>query len=214
MNLGVPQRAGNLLNGSATGRSSRRSDSAPRSWLVSLQSAVGLKAAVSAGCERMKAVRRLGRGPCYSFCGTRHHRSRTMHRHITSSPVSLVRSFLAGYLRNVNQIWQGNRSTGRKPAPVPLCPSQIPHDLTWDRARAAACQSCGTAHHYLGGPRQSCLSCGGGPVRWPPSRLCCVSEEPVGLVQREWDYLLSRLAALSKESGTALPGVLTRNVNN
>jgi hypothetical protein len=30
-----------------------------------------------------------------------------------------------------------NRSTGRKPAPVPLCPPQIPHDLIWDRTRAA-----------------------------------------------------------------------------
>jgi hypothetical protein len=36
------------------------------------------------------------------------------------------------------KIGRGNRSTGRKPAPVPLCPPQIPHDLTWDRTRAAA----------------------------------------------------------------------------
>jgi hypothetical protein len=35
------------------------------------------------------------------------------------------------------RIGRGNRSTRRKPAPVPLC-SQIPHDLTWDRTRAAA----------------------------------------------------------------------------
>jgi hypothetical protein len=27
-------------------------------------------------------------------------------------------------------ISKGNRSTQRKPAPVPLCPPQIPHDLT------------------------------------------------------------------------------------
>jgi hypothetical protein len=26
-----------------------------------------------------------------------------------------------------------NRSTRRKPAPVPHCPPQIPHDLTWAR---------------------------------------------------------------------------------
>jgi hypothetical protein len=36
------------------------------------------------------------------------------------------------------RIDKGNRSTRRKPAPVPLCPPQIPHDLTWDRTRAAA----------------------------------------------------------------------------
>jgi hypothetical protein len=31
-----------------------------------------------------------------------------------------------------NENWQG------KPALVPLCPTQIPHDLNWDRNRAAA----------------------------------------------------------------------------
>jgi hypothetical protein len=29
------------------------------------------------------------------------------------------------------RIGRGNRSTQRKPAPVPLCPPQIPHNLTW-----------------------------------------------------------------------------------
>jgi hypothetical protein len=37
-----------------------------------------------------------------------------------------------------NTICRANRSTRRKPAPVPLCPSQIPHDLTQDRSRVAA----------------------------------------------------------------------------
>jgi hypothetical protein len=36
------------------------------------------------------------------------------------------------------RIGRGNGSTRRKPAPVPFCPPQIPHDLTWDRTRAAA----------------------------------------------------------------------------
>jgi hypothetical protein len=35
-------------------------------------------------------------------------------------------------------IGRGNWSTRRKPAPVPLCPLQIPHDLTWARTPAAA----------------------------------------------------------------------------
>jgi hypothetical protein len=35
------------------------------------------------------------------------------------------------------RIGRGNRSTRRKAAPVPLCPPQIPHDLTWARTRAA-----------------------------------------------------------------------------
>jgi hypothetical protein len=29
------------------------------------------------------------------------------------------------------RISSGNRSTQRKPIPVPLCPPQIPHYLTW-----------------------------------------------------------------------------------
>jgi hypothetical protein len=36
------------------------------------------------------------------------------------------------------RIGRGNRSTRRKPAPVPLCQQQIPHDLTWARTRAVA----------------------------------------------------------------------------
>jgi hypothetical protein len=36
------------------------------------------------------------------------------------------------------RIGGGNRSTRREPAPVPLRPPQIPHDLTWDRTRATA----------------------------------------------------------------------------
>jgi hypothetical protein len=35
-------------------------------------------------------------------------------------------------------IGKGNRSTRGKPAPVPLCPPQIPHDLTHAQTRAAA----------------------------------------------------------------------------
>jgi hypothetical protein len=35
------------------------------------------------------------------------------------------------------RIGRGNRSTRRKPAPMPLCPPQIPHCLTWARNRAS-----------------------------------------------------------------------------
>jgi hypothetical protein len=35
------------------------------------------------------------------------------------------------------RIGRGNRSTRRKPTPVPLCSPQIPFDLTWTRTRAA-----------------------------------------------------------------------------
>jgi hypothetical protein len=35
------------------------------------------------------------------------------------------------------KIGRGNRCTRRKPAPVPLCPSQIPHDPIWDRTQAS-----------------------------------------------------------------------------
>jgi hypothetical protein len=36
------------------------------------------------------------------------------------------------------RIGRGIRSTRRKPAPVPLFPSQILYDVTWVRPRAAA----------------------------------------------------------------------------
>jgi hypothetical protein len=36
------------------------------------------------------------------------------------------------------RIGRGNRNTRRKPTPVSLCSPHIPHDLTWDRTRAAA----------------------------------------------------------------------------
>jgi hypothetical protein len=36
------------------------------------------------------------------------------------------------------KIGRGNRSTRRKPATVPLCLPQIPHDLIWARTQAAA----------------------------------------------------------------------------
>jgi hypothetical protein len=41
------------------------------------------------------------------------------------------------------RIGRGNRSTRRKPAPMPLCPPQISHDMTWARTRVAAV---GTRH--------------------------------------------------------------------
>jgi hypothetical protein len=34
------------------------------------------------------------------------------------------------------RIAKGNQSTQRKPAPVPLYPPQVPHDLTWDQTEA------------------------------------------------------------------------------
>jgi hypothetical protein len=39
------------------------------------------------------------------------------------------------------RIGKGNWSAQRKPALVPLCPPQIPHDFTWDLTRAAAVES-------------------------------------------------------------------------
>jgi hypothetical protein len=47
----------------------------------------------------------------------------------------------------------GNQSTGRKSAPLVLCPSKIPHDLTW--AAVVLNQqltTCGTALPILSSP--------------------------------------------------------------
>jgi hypothetical protein len=53
------------------------------------------------------------------------------------------------------RIGRGNRSTQRKPAPVPLCPPQIPHDLTWARTRAAAVGSRRLTTWAMARPRQT-----------------------------------------------------------
>jgi hypothetical protein len=39
------------------------------------------------------------------------------------------------------RIGRGDQSTQRKPAPMPLCPQQIPHDLTCDRTVATAVET-------------------------------------------------------------------------
>jgi hypothetical protein len=36
------------------------------------------------------------------------------------------------------RIGRGNQCTERNPTPVPLCPPQMPHDLTWAQTQAAA----------------------------------------------------------------------------
>jgi hypothetical protein len=65
------------------------------------------------------------------------------------------------------RIGKGNRSTRRKPAPVSLWPPQIPHDLTWDRTRAAAVGSLRLTAWAMARPTVVCTS-------W----LCCdVSED-------------------------------------
>jgi hypothetical protein len=53
-------------------------------------------------------------------------------------------------------IGRGDGSARRKPAPVPLCPPQIPHELSWTRTWAAAVTSlrltaltCCTAYNIL-----------------------------------------------------------------
>jgi hypothetical protein len=45
---------------------------------------------------------------------------------------------------------RGNRSTRRKPAPVPLCPPQIPHNLTRAQTRSAAVGKPATIHLSYG----------------------------------------------------------------
>jgi hypothetical protein len=37
-----------------------------------------------------------------------------------------------------NENWQGKPKNSEKTCPVPLCPPQIPHEMTWVRTRAAA----------------------------------------------------------------------------
>jgi hypothetical protein len=42
------------------------------------------------------------------------------------------------WVRTIRWNCRRKRSTQRKPVPVPICPPQIPHDLTWDRNQSSA----------------------------------------------------------------------------
>jgi hypothetical protein len=55
------------------------------------------------------------------------------------------------------RIGRGNRSTRRKPAPVPLFPPQILHDLAWARTRAAAVGSRRLTAWAMARPREEWL---------------------------------------------------------
>jgi hypothetical protein len=67
----------------------------------------------------------------------------------------------------VERNWQGKTEIlGEKPVPVPFCPPQIPHGLTWDRIRASAVGgrrltailSLSSTSHYLLSSGSSALS--------------------------------------------------------
>jgi hypothetical protein len=58
----------------------------------------------------------------------------------TDWPIGPAPGDYGGEFRGM-KIGRGNRSTWRKPAPVPLCPLQIPLHQTRDRTRAAAVRS-------------------------------------------------------------------------
>jgi hypothetical protein len=86
------------------------------------------------------------------------------------------------------KIVRGNRSTRRKPAPVPLCLPQIPHDLTWARTRAAAVGSQRLTAWAMARP-------------YCQLKLHCCNNTP------QWVYLLFKilLAAVRTETGSSGP---------
>jgi hypothetical protein len=74
-----------------------------------------------------------------------------------------------------------NRRTRRKPVPVPLCSLQIPHGLTWTRARASAVRGRRLTAWAMARPHEVQLAWG----QWkrhsgPP--LCCFSHSKAGRV--------------------------------
>jgi hypothetical protein len=50
----------------------------------------------------------------------------------------------------------GNRSSRTKPSPVPLCPPQIPRDLTWD----------GNGYAAVGGRRLTARAVARSRIQW------------------------------------------------
>jgi hypothetical protein len=68
------------------------------------------------------------------------------------------------------RIGRGNWNAGTKPDPVPLCPPQIPHDLTWVRTRAAAVGSRRLTAWVMARPYK--------PYVCPHEMSCCSKEQP------------------------------------
>jgi hypothetical protein len=68
---------------------------------------------------------------CYNFACSLERKIQHSHYKLLG-PVSDMRKF------SVLLLLSQHNATRRKPAPAPLCPPQIPHDQTRDRARAAA----------------------------------------------------------------------------
>jgi hypothetical protein len=55
------------------------------------------------------------------------------------------------------RIGRGNRSIWRKTAPVPICPPQIRHNLTWDQSQAAMVGNRRVTAQAVAQPRNSLL---------------------------------------------------------
>jgi hypothetical protein len=84
---------------------------------------------------------------------------------------------------------RGNRSTGRKPAPVPLCPLHIPQDLTRARTRAptVGCRrmtASGTARAKLCLRSERTYISVGLP---PAIQRCRAALQPQDTGRRSWD---------------------------
>jgi hypothetical protein len=73
------------------------------------------------------------------------------------------------------RIGRGNQSIWRKPAPVPLCPPQNPHDMTWAWTRAAAVGSWQLTAWAMAGPEMTVshyISLGN-IYQWWFTMICC-----------------------------------------
>jgi hypothetical protein len=68
---------------------------------------------------------------------------------------------------------RGNRSTHRKPVPLPLHPPKISHDLTWDKNQAAMLGTRETNRLIYGQGRDT----KGDPSEYEPPRFATLAEE-------------------------------------
>jgi hypothetical protein len=80
------------------------------------------------------------------------------------------------------RIGRGNGSTQRKPAPVPLCPSQIPHDLTWAQTWATTVGSWLLINWAMAWPCMEVKLTFSDQTEW--SALCSTSVYPLN--SRTW----------------------------
>jgi hypothetical protein len=105
---------------------------------------------------------------------------------------------------------RGNRSTRRTPASVPLCPPQIPHDLTWARSGTVAVGSRRLTTWAMARPQGSACFTFSSNLKREVMRC---SEIPVDSYQTTWRYIPEYMLFIVTAVRTPSSTTVARNIS-